>query len=165
MNSPTQQMLSIPVGRFPGQTVFLPSPFRLLDTRVGFPALITPLTPLASNSTTTWPFKHPKTGIPSNAEGVFFLLTAVSLTSGNRFLTLWPAHKSQPPTSSFNFRDVMDVQNIFNVVGTAPTLITGVDSAGISQKGDVKIYLAPDSGATAMDIVIDLFAYTIKSLA
>lgn len=144
MIRPTQMPNGIPnrfVGMFP---VLMNPPVRLLDTRVGFPACITPGAILADASPTTLQARTPCLGTPPNAVGVFGNATALNFTNQG-FLTLYPAHKDRPLVATLNLRTAIAVQNQPFVVALSPG-------------GEFIVYTACIGG---IDLVIDISGFYI----
>ena len=119
----------------------LPTPIRLLETRIGQPGCFTPGTPLAGGADTT----QQGTGtcgsvtIPATAKALVGNATTVNPAAGG-YLTLFPANVSRPFISSGNY----DPGEILN----SPFYV------GLSPAGQFKIFTTATT-----DLVIDVTGY------
>lgn len=127
-----------------GRAVFVPiTPCRLVDTRPG-PGNLGPRSgPIAGGETQTFAVTgaNGQCVIPTGASAIVANVTVVAPTAAT-FVTLWPADKERPGTSSLNV-----------VAGQAPTP-NGVTVA-LSSGGAIKAY--NDRGA--VHLVIDVAGY------
>jgi hypothetical protein len=123
----------------------LPRPFRLLDTRPGEPACVTPKAPLTANT----PYKQSvftycsgTYPIPYNAAALVGNATVVNDTPNATagYITLYPSGSSRPTVSNLNYTPGQVVPNSF-------TVKLGSDSA-------MNIY-----SSSTTNIVIDIVGY------
>lgn len=117
----------------------LPAPVRLLDTRAGQPACVTPAAQITAGTFVTHQLKTLCTGIPSEARGFFGNLIVVNESAGG-YLTLWPTGVAQPGNSNVNY--------------FASTTLNAFCFSAVNESGFFNIY----SSAT-VDLIIDVTAY------
>jgi hypothetical protein len=117
----------------------LPSPVRLLDTRLGQIACVEPGAPLTGNADSTQQAISPCTGIPAAARAIVGNATTVG-PQGNGFLTLFPADAARPLAASSNFG--------------ANQTINGPFTVGLSPKGEFDIY-----SSVTTNLVVDVLGY------
>jgi hypothetical protein len=123
----------------------LPSPLRLLDTRSGQTACDAPETPLGNNGTKTVTAHRTCQGatIPASAKAIVGNATVVNapaLSSGDRYITLYPFGATQPNASNLNFTGNQIVPNAF--------------VTGLSNDGKFNIF---SSGST--EFIVDVAGY------
>ncbi|HMZ18161.1 MAG TPA: putative Ig domain-containing protein [Blastocatellia bacterium] len=118
----------------------LPTPVRLLETRVGQTVgCIRPGAPLTANTETTFTATGNCTDIPTTARAIVGNATTVSPQAGG-YLTLFPANAALPLVASSNY----DTDQIVN----------GPFTAGLSSAGQFKIF----TSATT-HLVVDVLGY------
>jgi hypothetical protein len=95
----------------------LPSPVRLLDTRPGEPACITPGAALTGGAVRTQPAISGCTGIPASARAIVGNATVVNTGggAGSGFITLYPSGATRPTVSNLNYIPGQVVPNAFTV--------------------------------------------------
>lgn len=118
----------------------LPAPVRLLDTRVGQPACVTPGAQMTANTPNLQKANTICTGVPSNARAIIGNITVVA-PSANGFITLYPADKAKPTASSQNFNTLLVANNVKFFVGLSP-------------QGEFYVY-----PSQTVDVVIDIDSY------
>ncbi len=119
----------------------LPTPIRLLETRLGQPGCFTPGTPLTANMETTQQGTTTCSGvtIPSSAVALYGNATTVGPVT-NGFLTFFPADAARPNTASGNYQA--------NQVLNSPFIV------GLSSTGQFKIYTVAQT-----NLVVDVHGY------
>lgn len=157
----TQIMHGFPTGFRGGLWVPINPPVRLLDTRAGQIALITPGAQLTLLTTYTYKATSPVSatpfatvmqaysGIPSDAIGLVITLVGLNAVGGNGFLTIWPADAPvQPTASSANYN-----------TAAAPAVITpNTVTVGLSASGEIKVY-----SSRTVDCILDIGGYFIPA--
>jgi glucose/arabinose dehydrogenase len=121
----------------------LPFPVRLLDTRPGESACVSPGVPLGSNAVRTQQATGSCGGatIPSTAKAITGNATVVNfISSGPHWITLYPSDAQQPTSSNLNFIENQIVPNNFTV--------------GLGPDGAFKIY-----SHAATHFVVDITGY------
>lgn len=124
----------------------LPQPLRLMDTRTGATACITPGTPLTSGI----PTNVQGTGtcnsltIPSTAKALVGNATTVGPT-GQGFLTLYPAGVATPVTANGNFKSGQTLNSQFYV--------------GLSAAGQFSAITSITGSSGTTNLVVDLHGY------
>jgi hypothetical protein len=117
----------------------LPVPVRLLDTRAGEQACVTPGAPLVGNADATQQASSACTGIPAAARTIVGNVTTVGpQTSG--YLTLFPGDAQRPLAASSNFN--------------AGQVVNGPFTVGLAPSGEFKIF----TFATT-HLVVDVLGY------
>ncbi|MFN0123257.1 MAG: putative Ig domain-containing protein [Blastocatellia bacterium] len=117
----------------------LPKPARLLDTRAGQTACVTPGAKLQAGSNTPLDSQGNCIGIPAGTKAIVGNATTVGPEAAG-YLTLYPAGVAQPLAASSNF--------------TAGQTMNGPFITGLSAVGELKIF----TSATT-DLIIDVLGY------
>ncbi|HNG34786.1 MAG TPA: hypothetical protein PK012_34235, partial [Blastocatellia bacterium] len=116
----------------------LPSPTRLLDTRLGTSGCFTPGAPLLGGTISTQAPTGVCTAIPATAKAIVGNATVVNPQSG--YLTFWPSNAQQPLVATSNYQTGQVFNRHFTV--------------GLGADGMFKVF-----ASATTDLVIDLTGY------
>ncbi len=116
----------------------LPSPTRLLDTRIGQAGCLTPGAPLFGSATSTQAATGACTAIPATAKAVVGNTTVVN--AGGGYLTFWPSNATQPLVATSNYQ----IGQVFNRHFTV----------GLGTDGAFKLF-----ASATTDLVIDVSGF------
>ncbi|HMX27860.1 MAG TPA: hypothetical protein PKC13_19880, partial [Blastocatellia bacterium] len=116
----------------------LPSPTRLLDTRLGTSGCFTPGAPISSGSTMTQTATGVCTAIPATAKAIVGNATVVNAQGG--YLTFWPSNAQQPLVATSNYQTGQVFNRHFTV--------------GLGADGAFKIF-----ALNTTDLVIDVSGF------
>lgn len=117
-------------------------PVRLLDTRVGQIACITPGAIITAAGTRTYQVVSGCTKIPGEAVAIVGGVLAVNNTASG-FIAIWPSNAARPLISQLNYN--------LTVAVTGRTFVTS-----LSPDGKISVYSSADT-----DAVIDIYGYFI----
>ncbi|MGH9800991.1 MAG: putative Ig domain-containing protein, partial [Blastocatellia bacterium] len=114
-------------------------PVRLLDTRAGQPACLTPGAPAAGGATVSQIATGACTGLPATAQAIAGNVTTLNAVA-NGYLTFWPSNANQPLIATSNYRSGVIFNRHFTVA--------------LGPDGAFKRF-----ALTTTDLVIDLTGY------